>query len=234
MNWIFRYQLFLFDFDGLLVDTEKLHYQAYIKMCAERGFHLDWSFHRYSEAAHHQSSGLQDQIYAKFPELYLQEPNWKILYEEKKRILLSLIENEPIPLMPGVADLLLALQKANIKRCVVTHSPTILIQGIRKHNPILNTIPYWITREDYTHPKPDPESYQTAINRLANPQDHIIGFEDSPRGLNALLGTNAVPVLICPLDSNYLKDTLQENSNNKLSYYSSFTEINDENAPFTK
>ena len=69
MQWIYKYQLFLFDFDGLLVDTESLHYQAYINMCATRGFDLTWNFHRYSEAAHHESTGLRDQIYAEFPKL---------------------------------------------------------------------------------------------------------------------------------------------------------------------
>ena len=32
MRWISEYQLFLFDLDGLLVNTEELHYQAYKNM----------------------------------------------------------------------------------------------------------------------------------------------------------------------------------------------------------
>lgn len=225
MQWIFHYQLFLFDFDGLLVDTETLHYQAYIKMCAQRGFHLKWSFPRYSEAAHHQSTGLRDQIYAEFPALQAQEPDWDILYAEKKRFFLDLIENGTVPLMPGSAHLLLALQEAGINRCVVTHSATALIQRIRQQNPILDTISHWITREDYTHPKPDPECYQLAIDKLAQPNDRIIGFEDSPRGLQALLETKAKPVLICPPHSPYLNQTLALHIN--VQYYPDFMAIQD-------
>lgn len=228
MNWISQYQLFLFDFDGLLVDTEQLHYRAYINMCAQRGFKLDWNFQRYSAAAHHKSTDLRDQIYIEFPTLYNMEPNWHVLYEEKKRLFLDLIKNESVPLLPGVTELLLALQEANIKRCVVTHSPISLIQSIRKQNPVLNTIPHWITRENYTHPKPHPECYQFAISQLSEPHDHIIGFEDSPRGLHALLGTNAKPVLICPADSSYLEQLLPHP---RVSYYSSFHSIREENAP---
>lgn len=229
MQWIFKYQLFLFDFDGLLVDTESLHYQAYINMCAARGFDLTWNFHRYSEAAHHESTGLRDQIYAEFPKLQALEPDWSILYAEKKNAFLHLVENGAVPLLPGAKELLLSLQEANINRCVVTHSASSLIDKIRKQNPLLDTIPHWIKREDYTHPKPHSESYQTAIDRLAKPNDQIIGFEDSPRGLNALLGTRASPVLVCPSDSVYLPTILNQHAN--VAYYPSLTAINDQNAP---
>ena len=228
-QWILHYQLFLFDFDGLLVDTEHLHYQAYINMCAQRDFPLNWSFQRYSQAAHHQSSDLRDQIYAEFPKLQAMEPNWHVLYEEKKRHFLDLIENEPILLLPGVVDLLLALQEAGIKRCVVTNSAASMVQRIRKKNPLLETIPHWITREDYTQPKPHPECYQTAIAKLAQSHDRIIGFEDSPRGLHALLETKAKPVLICPPDSSYLDKVLPAHPH--VRYYPSFTAIQNSLVP---
>lgn len=227
MSWIQHYQLFLFDFDGLLVNTEELHYQAYIRMCARRSVHLNWSFARYSEAAHHHATGLRDQIYAEYPELYAQESNWHVLYDEKKQAFMQLLEEGNVPLMPGVADLLYALEQANIPRCVVTHSAFPLIQTIRNQNPILDTIPNWITREDYSHPKPDPECYQVAIARLAKENDRIIGFEDSPRGLNALMKTKATPVLVCPPDYSYIQDLLVP----PVKYYTSFAAINEKNHP---
>lgn len=227
MQWILHYQLFLFDFDGLLVDTERLHYQAYLKMCAERGFNLEWNFDRYSAAAHHTSTALQNQIYAEFPALREMEPDWRILYDEKKQHFLDLIENGKVPLMPGVPKLLLALQEAGINRCVVTHSPKSLIDKIRKQNPLLDTIPHWITREDYHLPKPHPECYQLAISKHAKEKDAIIGFEDSPRGLHALRRTKAQAVLICPQHFPYLESLLIDPA---LHYYPSFESICDNNA----
>lgn len=205
MRWIYDYQLFLFDFDGLLVNTEELQYQAYIRMCANRGFTLTWDFHRYCHAAHHLAEGLRDQIYAEFPALQAQEPNWSVLHTEKKNAFVQLIQEGPVHLMPGVAELLEALQKADIKRCVVTHSTKELIDIIRQKNSILDTIPNWITRQDYTTPKPNPECYLTAIAKFAKPDDQIIGFEDAPRGLNALRMTRALPILICSNDYPGLK-----------------------------
>lgn len=196
MNWIHKYQLFLFDFDGLLVNTEEVHYLAYKKTCAARGFDLNWSFSRYCQFAHYEATGLRDQVYIEFPALKAQEPNWDVIYAEKKQIMIELLKQE-VHLMPGVERILKILQTADIPRCVVTHSPDELVCMVRRQNPILDTIPLWITREHYSNPKPHPECYLTAIERFSKPNDKVIGFEDTPRGLQALLGTRAQPVLIC-------------------------------------
>jgi HAD superfamily hydrolase (TIGR01509 family) len=222
MNWIHDYGLFLFDFDGLLVNTEELHYLAYKKMCNARGFHLDWNFNRYCQAAHYQSTGLRDQIYAHLPALQSQEPNWDILYAEKRQAILDLIDQGAVQLMPGVDALLKALQIANIPRCVVTHSPDPLIKAVRNQNPLLDSIPFWITREHYSEPKPNPECYLKAIESFSAPSTRIIGFEDTPRGLQALLGTRAQAVLICTVDYPELPSYLQQGA----LHYPSFNKVN--------
>ena len=71
---------------------------------------------------------------------------------------------------------------------------------MRKQHPILDSIPVWITRDFYTHPKPHPECYQKAIERLAGESDRIVGFEDTPRGMRALMQTRAQAVIISQID----------------------------------
>lgn len=199
MDWIHNYQLFLFDFDGLLVNTEEIHYEAYKMMCQQRGHHLNWDFPTYCSIAHYSSDGLQHRTYESLPKLHAEEPDWNVLYQEKKAAYLELLKRGAVKLMPGAPELLHALEKAHIKRAVVTHSLGELIQAIRKQNPILDTIPHWITREHYSQPKPSPECYKFAIETLAKPNDRVIGFEDTPRGLQALLGTRAEPVLVASI-----------------------------------
>jgi len=225
IEWIHDYDLFLFDFDGLLVNTEELHFQAYVQMCLNRGFDLQWSFNQFSLAAHYKSEALQSSIYAELPLLKAQEPNWSILYEEKKAAYLRLLNEGSVRLMPGVASLLQNLQSANITRCVVTHSAIESIRLIRSQLPLLNTIPYWITREDYSEPKPNSECYEVAIKRYSNGSSKVIGFEDVPKGLNALRQTRAKPVLICSSEVDYLS-TIGD-----IKHYASFELINDQNRP---
>jgi len=194
MKWIQDFQLFLFDFDGLLVNTEHLHCQAYINMMAKRGYKLEWNLMRFFEIAHRSSAAIREAIYAEFPDL---DPDWKTLYEEKKKAYFDLVASGKVELMPGAEKLLLALEKANIRRCVVTNSFLEQIRAISAQHKVLKTIPHWITREDYEKQKPHPESYLRAIQIHGKPGDRIIGFEDSIRGLQALQGTPALPVLIC-------------------------------------
>lgn len=197
MQWIHNFDLFLFDFDGLLTNTEELHYKAYKRMCAERGFDLDWDFARYCKVAHYESDAIRFQIYDKFPELEKLEPSWPVLYLEKKKYMIELLNSGDVEMMPGAERLLKALDEANIKRCVVTNSPLEQIKIIQKHQPILKTIPNWVTRENYKHAKPHPECYEYAIKTYANEKDRIIGFEDTPRGMWALMKTRALPVMVC-------------------------------------
>ncbi|MBS0655353.1 MAG: HAD hydrolase-like protein, partial [Verrucomicrobia bacterium] len=59
MDWISHYQLFLFDLDGLLVNTEETHYRAYARMCRDRGFTLPWDFPAYFRIAQSHSDAIR-------------------------------------------------------------------------------------------------------------------------------------------------------------------------------
>lgn len=197
MHWFNDFQLVLFDFDGLLVNTEEIHYKAYQRMCAQRGITLDLGFENYCKIAHYHSEGLSEQLYRLYPDLKAQGASWDVLYLEKKQAMIDLLREGAVQVMPGVERLLLKLKDAGISRCVVTHSPKELIDMVRHQHPIFDIIPIWITREQYEKPKPNSECYIKAINLLAKAEDRVVGFEDTPRGLKALLGTRAKPVLIC-------------------------------------
>lgn len=196
MEWIKNYQLFLFDFDGLLVNTEEIHYQAYQMMCAWRGFTLPWNFSEYCLIAHYHSTKLRETLYRDLPKLQREEPNWEVLYAEKKRAVIELLNRGAVHLMPGAEVLLHTLQTNDCLRCVVTNSPLEQIEIIKSQNPILNSIPNWFTRETYKEPKPSPECYLNAIAKTSPKAKKIIGFEDTPRGLKALLETPAKPIFV--------------------------------------
>lgn len=221
MQWIEQFQLFLFDLDGLLVNSEELHFRAYKDMLKARGYELPWDFSRYCRTAHYHSDKIAGELYELFPDLHQQEPTWDVLYLEKKKAMIHLLESGEVSLMPGVYELLTALDKAHIKRCVVTHSASELVELIRRQHPILHSIPNWITRRDYVAPKPSSECYLKAIQTFAEPSDRIIGFEDSPRGLTALMGTRAQPVLICEVPYPEISTFVSQG----VLHYTSFREI---------
>lgn len=215
MKWVEDFDLFLFDFDGLLVDTESLHYRAYIEVLAGRGFMLDWSFIQFCALAHLSATALREAFYAKWPDL---DPDWEGIYADKKRSYLRLVQQGEVKLMGGVENLLLCLNEKKIRRCVVTHSPQEQIDLICSGLPLLNTIPHWVTRHQYKEPKPHPECYRRAIELYGREGDRIIGFEDSIRGWQALKQTEARPVLICPPDHPLLSEALDRGAEHVMSF----------------
>jgi beta-phosphoglucomutase len=221
MKWIKEFQLFLFDFDGLLVNTEHLQFQAYKEMCLRRGFALRWPFSTYCLYAHSIDKGaLFDALCKTFPKLQEEEPNRSVLYEEKKKIYEELLKSSEITLMPGVDLLLHELERARIPRVVVTHSTKAQTEQIQSKLPLLKSVPYWITREDYVEPKPSPEGYLRAITLYGKKKDRIIGFEDAPRGIEALKQTSATVVMISPFPYEH-----KENESQKVLHYPSFVEM---------
>lgn len=207
MQWVDQFHLFLFDFDGLLVNTEKLHYQAYVHMLARHGCPIDWDFPKFCRYAHAHADALRQEIYFEFPSL---DPNWKTLYAEKKQIYEEFLRLGKVELMPGVEPLLRELEKKNLRRCVVTNSFRVQTDLLCGYHPPLQTIPHWITREDYENSKPAPDGYLKAIELYGKPGDRIIGFEDSLRGIKSLQQTPALPILICPSHHPLLKEALAQ------------------------
>ncbi len=195
-----EFEIFLFDFDGLLVDTEPLHFAAYVELCRRHGFDLNWSLGEYCKAAHFKSQGMKEALYRAFPGLYKQEPRWEVLYAEKKGIYERMLQEGRLQLMPGAEVLLMRLQDEKRKHCVVTNSPRVQVEMIKDAFAVLQQIPLWLTREDYEMPKPSPEGYLKAIERLEGSKSRVVGFEDSMKGLKSLLSAEATAVLICPKD----------------------------------
>jgi len=186
MHW-HDYDLICFDFDGVLVDSEALHFAAYKEMCAKRGISIKWGEREYARYALYSADGLRRALLEEFPQL--RAVSWELLYSEKKAIYQELLQKE-VALMPGVAQLLGELQ--GLPTCVVTNSFRVQVEQICAQHPILRTIPKWITREDYAQPKPHHESYQMALRGVKR----ALGFEDSPRGISALIGAGAEAILV--------------------------------------
>ena len=201
MQWIDNFDLFLFDFDGLLVNSEALHLEAYREMCQRRGYHLSWDINQFFKSAHLSATGIRASLKMIFPSLFEGEENWKILYAEKKKIYEGLLARGDLSLLPGVESLLDRLAQVGKKRCVVTNSAFVQVEAIKAQIPLLQTIPHWFCREDYKMPKPAPDGYLAALKELKNEGDRVIGFEDSLRGYQSLKEAGVeTAVLICPSD----------------------------------
>lgn len=221
-QWLQQFPTIFFDFDGLLVDTEPLHYQAYQAMLQGRGLELTWDFAHYVSIAHFSSGGLEQEIYKDFPQLKQEEPDWAVLYREKKAKLEELFHKVSFSFMPGIEEMLQELPAYDLKTCVVTNSTKKQTEIIKKKLPLLQNIPNWVTREDYSRPKPSPDSYLAALEKMGVSADEVIGFEDTIRGLRALKAAGIKGVLLSAPHHPQMKDPLAKGS----LWFPSMKEIN--------
>ena len=174
---------FLFDLDGLLVDSEPMHYTAFTNTAKSFGYTVPWDFRTYCQKAHTQSLGLKKAFLELFPQA---EDKWHEIYHQVKLNFSSLINMSPLELMPGVDEFLDMLILKDKKLAVVTNSSTPMVLAIMSKQPLLKKIPLWITREDYINAKPAPDGYLKALDILKISPSRACGFEDSPRGVMSL------------------------------------------------
>jgi beta-phosphoglucomutase len=187
---------FLFDLDGVLVRSEELHHLAYTRMAAARGERLDWSFERYSLAAHYGPERLHGELRRELPGLFAGGTSWETIYEEKSKLYLELLASEQVPMQPGAAALLQRLRERGATHAVVTNSTRDQVALLRRQHPVLEAVPVWLTREDYAAAKPAPDAYREALRRLQRAPADCLGFEDTPRGLLALVAAGVPAVLV--------------------------------------
>lgn len=200
----FAYEVVLFDFDGLLVDTEPLHYQAYMQMIGERGVFPSWDFARFCLEAHSKEQGVFVALEKEYPEMFGSGITRKVLYERKKEIYEDLLKTSSLSLMQGAEKCLEYVADHQILRAVVTNSPRRQIDWIKEKIPALKSIPLFITREDYKLAKPSPEGYLLAKERLGALHKKGIGFEDTRKGVEALLGAGLDAVWVGPTNGQQL------------------------------
>ncbi|OGN62213.1 MAG: hypothetical protein A3F09_00530 [Chlamydiae bacterium RIFCSPHIGHO2_12_FULL_49_11] len=202
------YKALFFDFDGLLVNTEMCHYLSYKDAFKAFGVFLDLDFSSYCDIAHHASpESFHDYAIATFGAKF----PYSEMREHKKTLYLERLDREKIDLMPGTAELLASLLIEQFSFAVVTNANLDQVELIRRHHPLLQAVPHWITRDDVTRSKPDPEGYLLALSSFPFAPEDTAGLEDTPKGLLALHRAGIRPIHIttrnysipCPIEHTF-------------------------------
>lgn len=208
MHWILDYKAIFFDFDGLLVNTEHLHFEAYRQLLLQNDSSFPWDFPTFASVAHQSHTGLRQLITSHVPDL-VEKKGWEALYDEKKTCYQNLLKQGCLEMMPSAEQVLHLVKEAGVPHGVVTNSTKQQVELIQEHLPILKQIPFWVTREDYAQPKPAADSYLKALE-LLSVTEKAVGFEDALRGVRSLQGAGIDPVLICSPDHPQMEEASKE------------------------
>ena len=163
----------LFDFDGVVVDTEP----QYTLFWDEKGkkYHPE-----IPNFGHHIKGQTLIQIYKQF----FREPEG--LQDEITRQLLDYELTMHFEYIDGVVDFMKELREKGVKLAIVTSSNDAKMANAYREHPELKTmVDFIVTADRVTHSKPHPECFLLGAEMLGVEKDNCIVFEDSFHGIEA-------------------------------------------------
>ncbi|WP_194849998.1 beta-phosphoglucomutase [Nonlabens antarcticus] len=172
---------FIFDLDGVVVDTAKFHFVAWQNLASS----LDINF---TEEENEQLKGVSR---VRSLEKILEWGNKKIDKEtfeqkliQKNEEYLKMVETlDQKDILPGVYDFLIHLKKQD--QPIALGSASKNARPILKKLGILNMFDAIVDGTDVSKAKPDPEVFLNACKLLNMPSENAIVFEDSIAGIQA-------------------------------------------------
>ncbi len=186
----------IFDCDGLLADTETPDYDAWHTIYEEQGLHLPvelWA-RSIGTAKGHEANDWHAPLAERVGPGYNREAT-----QIRKRALYHGAIGRLTP-MPGVLALLDVLDADQIPCAVASNSERAWVDTVLDITRLTGRFRAIATADEVSRPKPAPDVYLLAAQRLGVPPEQCAAFEDSPRGLAAAhaagMFTVAVPTAL--------------------------------------
>ncbi len=181
-----------FDMDGTLLDTEKYHTQAFLKIGKDYGIIPPHS----PEVIHGMLVGRADHLVFEVVKHWPGFPkDWtaKNFVEEKNKNLLSLVRNIPREdfLPESIVSLLKAAHGDGLTLALVTSSEKVVTEELLQTGNVRTYFSHVITRDDCPKHKPDPWPYIHTLSLTKLEHHEVIIFEDSDVGMTAAIGSGA-------------------------------------------
>jgi HAD superfamily hydrolase (TIGR01509 family) len=184
-----RFDLVIFDCDGVLVDSERLIVQVEAQICQERGWGLT------VDDVIREFVGLSDSaMRARLSELVGEDldENWDAEYTDRYR---SALAND-LEAIPGVAAAIDAIERTGLATCVASsgsHQKMALTLG---KTGLLDRFAGRIfssTDPEVARGKPAPDLFLHAASRMGVDPSRCAVVEDSPFGLTAAIDADMAP-----------------------------------------
>lgn len=180
---------FLFDMDGVLVDSNPTHKIALQQFCREHGFELT-------------EQQLREKIYGRtnrdwLLNLFGQLPEETIRqYAEEKEALFRRLYTDIEPLA-GLHEFLQKMKAAGIPSAIATSAPRANVDFTLEHTGIGTYFAAILDDSFVTRGKPHPEIYLKTAAALNRPPEKCVVFEDSLSGVKSGKAAGCKVVGLC-------------------------------------
>jgi HAD superfamily hydrolase (TIGR01509 family) len=206
-------QALIFDFDGLILDTETPEVQIWQDLYSRYGqeFPLD----EWVRTVVGSTVANLDPV-ARLEKLTGQSLDRIALHEQAHRTRLDW--QVSLPPMPGVTDTLESARRLGLRLAVASSSPHGWVDAYLKRLDFWDQFDAVICREDAPRLKPSPDLFLAALSTLHLHADQALAFEDSPNGVRAaqaaglrVIGVpNAITARLGPLPADLVLASLSD------------------------
>ena len=171
----------LFDLDGTLADTKHAHAEAWVRWAARHNIGV--SREQYMTDLFGRSN--KDVMPGLFPHLADQPDVLHEMALEKERDFLAISLEGGVEAMPGLYELIRRAQARDIPMAIASAAPRDNVETIARILGLDDQIDVRLSQDNVEFPKPAPDIYLMAAERLGvDPHDCVV-FEDSRFGLEA-------------------------------------------------
>ena len=180
----------IFDMDGLMIDSEPLHYEAYAAVFRELGkkYPLEDNNRLYI--------GLSDKDQATdMVDRYSLSLSQEEIVKRKQQEFKKLIATSLTP-QKGLMKLLSYLKKKKYKIAIASSSGNEEIALVIQSLKIKSYIDTYCSADEVRHAKPAPDLFLLAAKKLHVKPDECVVLEDSPRGIEAAVQAGMVSFAI--------------------------------------
>jgi beta-phosphoglucomutase len=172
---------FIFDLDGVIVDTAKYHFLAWEKLANELGINFT---HEHNEELKGVSRVRSlDLILALGNITASQQDKNKWLIQKNEDYLSYLVDMDEREILPGVVKVLEYLKNNN--QAIALGSASKNARPILEKTNIMHFFDAIVDGNDVSNAKPDPEVFLQAARKLGIINENAIVFEDSVAGIQA-------------------------------------------------
>ena len=181
---------FIFDLDGVIVDTAKYHYLAWQKLANQLGILFTPEHNEELKGVSRVRS--LDIILELGGIQASQEDKNKWLVQKNQDYLSYLVDIDQSEILPGVIPILHYLKDKNQKIALGSASKN--AKPILEKTGIINLFDAVVDGNDVSNAKPDPEVFVVAAKRLNVANENAIVFEDSVAGIQAANCANMISI----------------------------------------
>lgn len=161
------------DIDGTMLDSEPLHHRALVAVSGRYGVDIALDDDRFVGVG-------MDHVWIALQARYPAELTQSLWMDAIVQAYLA--DAASLAIYDGLMDTVQALHRNGIVQCCVSNSARAIVDANIARLGIADLIAFSISRDDVTHPKPDPEPYAQACQRIGLAPASVLCFEDSTSG----------------------------------------------------